>query len=153
MCCVLLLLVAALCTSHTDLQRFLCRWFAWSSTLLLSLSFTQRAVVKSVPTPHLHDCNLQCNLTNQTWQQTSCLWCNTIAAIIDCQMILFSPFATPLICSRLNAATCKCDRIRVIECWEWVGGRVLIHYKLLLLYECYHPAGHTQANMHFHAPS
>ena len=36
-----------------DLQGFLCRWFAWSSTLLLSRSFPQRVVVKSVPTSHL----------------------------------------------------------------------------------------------------
>lgn len=135
--------------SAGDLQRFLCRWFAWSSTLLLSLSFTQRAVVKSVPTSHLHDWTPpQCDLTNQTWQQELCFWCNTIAEIIDCQLILFSPFATPPICSWLNATTCKYDRLRVIECWEWVGGRVLIHYILMLLYAYRHPAGHTRANMH-----
>lgn len=38
-----------------DLQCFVCRWFAWLPTLLLSLSFSQRTVVKSVPTSHLHD--------------------------------------------------------------------------------------------------
>lgn len=128
--------------SDCDLQRFLCRWFAWSSTLLLSLSFTQRAVVKSVPTSPLHDWTSSAVLTNQTRQQKSC---NTIAQIIDCQLILFSPFVAPPICSWLNATTCRCDWLCVID---WVGGRVLIHYKLMLLYAYYAAAGHTQANMH-----
>ena len=51
-------------------------------------------------------------------------------------MLLFSPFAPPPICSRLNAATCKCNRLRVIECRRRRGGRALIHYKLMLLYAC-----------------
>lgn len=54
-----LCVIAACCRSvhisHCDIQRFLCRWFAWSLTLLMSLPFTQRAVVKAVTTSHLND--------------------------------------------------------------------------------------------------
>lgn len=93
--------------SDCDLLRFLCRWFAWSSKLLLSLSFTQRAVVKSVSTSLLHDWTSYATWQIKQGSRDHVFWCNTVAEIIDCQTILFSPFVAPPICSQLNATTCK----------------------------------------------
>lgn len=113
-----------------DLQRFVWSWFAWSQTLLPSFSFTQHGVGKSLPTSPSHDWT-----ATAAWQiklgstNNICDVAKLQKSFLGC---IFQPICCP-ICCRLCATTCRCNRLRVIDCWN----KVHIQYKYITLYAYY----------------